>query len=170
MKFFSRRKNYTSIKVTVQLASDGGNLILIGPPGSGRRTTVQLGAYYLNISVLSPPVGVAQTDKSIVQFFRNALGQASVENKKVVLLIESHHMMNGLIFVNANNLLSQGSVPGIWTAEEIEQSTLKGESMALGKSAMELFTSRSGSAPKTYSNFCNFDFFCLIKSGSNRFF
>ena len=130
------------VSVTSQLSNKGGNIVLIGPSGSGRRTAVQLGAYSLHFDVMSPSV-TNVSDKAVKNFFRSALGAASIENKPVVILIESHHLENGQIFVYANSLLAQGTVPGLWSAEEIDQSQLRAEASAMSMSAMDLFVKRA---------------------------
>ena len=132
---------YSIIKVTVQLGNSGGNLVLIGSPGSGRRTAVQLGAYFLHFEMTSPPV-TSSSDKNLRQYFRTVLGQAGIDNKELVILIESHHLKNDIIFVYVNSLLSQGTISGLWSSEELDQSTLKSESMSLGKPVMEIFAER----------------------------
>ncbi|CBY08725.1 unnamed protein product [Oikopleura dioica] len=130
------------VSVTSQLSNNGGNIVLIGPSGSGRRTAVQLGAYSLHFDVMSPSV-TNVSDKAVKNFFRSALGAASIENKPVVILIESHHLENGQIFVYANSLLAQGTVAGLWSTEEIDQSQLRAEAAAVSMSAADLFVKRA---------------------------
>ena len=132
---------HSIVKVTVQLGNSGGNLVLIGSPGSGRRTAVQLGSFFLHIEMTSPPI-TSSTDKSLRQYFRNILGQVAIDNKELVILIESHHLSNDIIFVYVNSLLSQGTITGLWSSEELEQSSLKSESVSLGKSIQDLFSER----------------------------
>ena len=130
--------NITS--VASQLATPGGTLVIIGHPGVGRRTAVELSSYHLQMETFTPPISNL-SEKTIKGFFRNVTSIAGNDDMNVCLLVEQHHLdSNTLVIEYINALLSQGYIHGLWSSEELD--SLKPAASSSGQSVMELFKSR----------------------------
>ena len=74
------------------------------------------------------------------------LEKTGIEDKRLVVLVESHMVINDLMYFYLNTLLSQGMIPGLWSPEELESnSSLSADARAAGKSVGDIFQSRTKS-------------------------
>ena len=102
----------------------GGNLLLIGRSGVGRRTAARLVAYLHGYAFASPSVTRAATDADALKHFRNELKPViqgvAVEGTNAVLYVEDHHFGCGAVLELVNSLLSAGEVPGLYANDELD--------------------------------------------------
>ncbi|XP_017783105.1 PREDICTED: cytoplasmic dynein 2 heavy chain 1 [Nicrophorus vespilloides] len=107
---------YLTANLSRALSAAGGNCVLVGSAGLGRRSALKI------VSTLeSSRLIVASTANE--NYFRNELKLAmqfsGVEGEQVYLLLEDH-VMKGPILNILNILLSSGEVPGLYNAAEQE--------------------------------------------------
>ncbi|KAJ1446203.1 dynein heavy chain and region D6 of dynein motor-domain-containing protein [Pelagophyceae sp. CCMP2097] len=106
------------------LSCPGGNLLLVGRSGVGRRTAAQLVAYMRGCEFHAPSVTRAATDDDAVKHFRAELkpilAQLVVEGCDAVLYVEDHHFQCAAVLELVNSLLSAGEVPGLYAGDELE--------------------------------------------------
>jgi len=128
------------------LSRTGGNMLLVGESGVGRRTAVQLVSHMLNYSYITLNI---TRDYSIKDFRRDlkvVLQQAGVEGRTTVLFIEEHMLLQSSFIQLLNSLLSGGEIPGLYAPEEIEPllSSLADQMRQEGgfRSLYEYFTAR----------------------------
>ncbi|KAF1768244.1 hypothetical protein GCK72_000056 [Caenorhabditis remanei] len=102
------------------LTSPGGHLFLPGRTGFGRRDAVRLVAHMHNIQVFSPPVTANFSSKQFDNEMKTAITQAVTNNEHVVLILEDHQLRKNIFLQAINSLLASGSVPGLFTQQELD--------------------------------------------------
>ncbi|EGT58333.1 hypothetical protein CAEBREN_28930, partial [Caenorhabditis brenneri] len=102
------------------LTSPGGHLFLPGRTGYGRRDAVRLVAHMHNITVFSPAVTANFSSKQFDNEMKSAITQAVTNNEHVVLILEDHQLRKNVFLQAINSLLASGSVPGLFTQQELD--------------------------------------------------
>jgi len=128
------------------LSQGGGQLLLVGRSGCGKKTAALLVSYMLRYKFHSPAV---TRGFGLVQFYaylKTVIQAAGVEGEHTVLYIEDRQMVNSAMLQTLNSLLSAGEVPGLYTHEELESmlSPLKEKCMEDGthRTVYDFFVSR----------------------------
>ena len=117
------------------LSRAGGSLLLVGRPGSGRRSSATLVAFMHGMHWVSPAPpapavagaardGAAASLKAFFSELKGALLSAGVAGEDTVLYLEDHQLGGGGddgVLEAVNSLLSSGEVPGLYSHEEQEQ-------------------------------------------------
>jgi dynein heavy chain 2 len=102
------------------LSRTGGNVLLVGESGVGRRTAVQLVSHMLNYAFVTLNITREYSLKDFRKDLKVVLQQAGVEGRTTVLFIEEHMILESSFIQLLNSLLSAGEVPGLYAPEEIE--------------------------------------------------
>ncbi len=102
------------------LAQPGGNMLLVGKSGVGRRTAVSLTSYIYNMRVFTPNITKGYTTKHFRNDLKSVLQVAGVEGSPVVLMLEDQQFVENEFIEYVNSLLSSGEIPGLYTPEEVE--------------------------------------------------
>ncbi|PRP81711.1 hypothetical protein PROFUN_10811 [Planoprotostelium fungivorum] len=102
------------------LSSPGGSLLLVGKPGVGRRTSVQLACSINGSKLITPNIGKGYGLKQFKIDLKNVLQSAGIEGVSTVFMLEDHQFMLPEFVEYVNSLLSSGEVPGLYAAEELE--------------------------------------------------
>lgn len=102
------------------LSRTGGNVLLVGESGVGRRTAVQLVSHMLNYLFMTLNITRDYTLKDYRRDLKVVLQQAGVEGRSTVLFVEEHMLLESSFIQLLNSLLSAGEVPGLYAPEEIE--------------------------------------------------
>ena len=102
------------------LTAPGGNLLLAGRSGVGRRTALSVIAHMHRMQVISPKVSRNYSLKQLKIDLRSCVQAAGVEGEQVVLLLEDHQLLDPTFLESINSLLCSGEVPGLLTPEELD--------------------------------------------------
>ncbi|CAD6190911.1 unnamed protein product [Caenorhabditis auriculariae] len=102
------------------LTSPGGNLLLAGRPGVGRRDAIRLVAHMHQLSLFSPAVTPNFGPKHFDNELKNAITTAVTNGEHVVLLLEDHQMRQSVFLQSINSLLASGNVPGLFNQQETD--------------------------------------------------
>nr|CCC94835.1 putative dynein heavy chain [Trypanosoma congolense IL3000] len=97
-----------------------GHLILVGRPGVGRRNAVCLGAFLLQMSVVTLNMVQRYSLKNFRQDLRQFIQRAATQNERMVLMLEDHNIVDETFLEMINSLVSSGEVPGLFTQEEMD--------------------------------------------------
>ncbi|KAH8054008.1 dynein light chain binding protein [Aureococcus anophagefferens] len=113
MLLFDRVLDHVA-RVDRVISRPGGNLLLIGRSGVGRRTAVRLVAYMRGYAFVGPTA--VRADDDAVKHFRSelkpALQTVAVEGQEAVFYVEDHHFAVGACLELVNSVLSAGAAPG----------------------------------------------------------
>ncbi|XP_018402903.1 PREDICTED: cytoplasmic dynein 2 heavy chain 1 [Cyphomyrmex costatus] len=96
------------------IGCDFRGMVLIGRPGSGRRSAVKLVATYSSLRLIDS--GPERGKVAI----KNAVQAAGIENQSTLLLLEEHHVREESLAVMVSAMVSKGEVPGLYAAEELD--------------------------------------------------
>ena len=94
-------------------------MLLAGESGTFRRSTVNLLAFKHKITLLTPSVLKKPTLRDFYKDLKQFIEVATGQNKKVIVLLEDHHLEHPEFPEKVNTLISSGEVPGLFTIEEI---------------------------------------------------
>ncbi|KAH8051043.1 dynein light chain binding protein [Aureococcus anophagefferens] len=146
MLLFDRVLDHVA-RVDRVISRPGGNLLLIGRSGVGRRTAVRLVAYMRGYAFVGPTAVRADDDDAVKHFrseLKPALQTVAVEGQEAVFYVEDHHFAVGACLELVNSVLSAGAaragrpapgraperrrrlvrrageVPGLFGADELE--------------------------------------------------
>ena len=102
------------------LSRSGGQLLLVGRSGVGKKTVAVLISYMLRYRFHTPAITRGYGLANFFVDLKTVIQAAGIEGEKVVLYIEDRQMANGAVLETLNSLLSAGEVPGLYTHEELE--------------------------------------------------
>ncbi|KAH8059565.1 dynein light chain binding protein [Aureococcus anophagefferens] len=114
MLLFDRVLDHVA-RVDRVISRPGGNLLLIGRSGVGRRTAVRLVAYMRGYAFVGPTAVRADDDDAVKHFrseLKPALQTVAVEGQEAVFYVEDHHFAVGACLELVNSVLSAGAAPG----------------------------------------------------------
>lgn len=123
------------------LSQPGGSLLLVGSCGVGRLAAVELVAYILHLSILTPACSVGYGVRHFRGFLKDVIRSAGVEGVPTLLLLEDHHLVDTFMLEAVNSILASAEVPGLFTSEETskELKTLEEAKVAAGQSEVSTF-------------------------------
>ncbi len=102
------------------LSRRGGNLVLCGRRGVGRKSATQLVAHMLKLEFFSPNLGRNYGMKEFRRDLKQVLSHAGIEGKECVLYLEDHHFEEREFLELINSLIASGEVPELFTLEELK--------------------------------------------------
>ncbi|KAJ3416777.1 Cytoplasmic dynein 2 heavy chain 1 [Chytridiales sp. JEL 0842] len=102
------------------LTQPGGSLLLIGRPGVGRRSSVQLVAHMFKMKVYTPNISRAYTRKHFSAFLKEVLQTAGGSSESCVMIIEDFQLVEANFIESINSLLSGSEVPGLYAGDELD--------------------------------------------------
>ena len=102
------------------LSQPGGNILLTGKTGVGRRSALQLTAFIHNMRLFTPNMPRTYGTKNFKADLKQILQVAGVEGVPCVLFLEDHQFVEPEFIEYVNSLLSSGEVPGLYSPEEID--------------------------------------------------
>ncbi|GBG28212.1 Dynein heavy chain 2, axonemal [Hondaea fermentalgiana] len=103
------------------IGTPGGNALLVGVGGSGKQSLSRLAAFICNYEVVQIPVtsdfGLADFQESLKALYRRA---GLRTHAPVVLLLTDAQIVDERFLVYINDVLSSGSVPDLFSADELD--------------------------------------------------
>ena len=102
------------------LSQPGGNLLLVGASGVGRRSALSLVCHMHGLEVFTPMTGRDYSLKSFKAELKAVLPKVGVQGTAGVLLLEDHQLRDEALIECVNSLLSSGEVPGLFEPQELE--------------------------------------------------
>ena len=125
------------------LSRRGGNLVLCGRSGVGRKSATQLVAHMLKLEFHSPNLGRHYGTKEFRRDLKQVLSAAGIEGKECILYLEDHHFEDKEFLELINSLIASGEVPDLFTLEELKpqlEDAMRGQFEY--RNALELFIGR----------------------------
>ena len=105
------------------ISSPGGNLLLIGRSGVGRRTAVKIVSHMHGFGFHNPSL-TRSAGEDAIRHFRSELKpvfhSVATERGHSILYLEDHHFTCEAVLEIVNSMLSSGEVPGLFSNEELE--------------------------------------------------
>lgn len=95
-----------------------GHAVLMGAPGTGKKTMARFAAWMLSMEVHQVRSHSSYTEQEFSKDLRAVLRRASVENRQVVMIFDESHAMETAFLEMMNSLLACGEVPGLFSGDE----------------------------------------------------
>lgn len=95
-----------------------GHAVLMGAPGTGKKTMARFAAWMLSMEVHQVRSHSSYTEHEFAKDLRAVLRRASLENKQVVMIFDESHAMETAFLEMMNSLLACGEVPGLFSGDE----------------------------------------------------
>lgn len=102
------------------LSRTEGHLIVVGRPGVGRRDAVLISAYMKRLESVSLHITHDYNLKQFRMELRGYVQKAVVQNVRIVLTVEDHHIIHEAFLEILNSLVSSGDVSSLFAPEEVE--------------------------------------------------
>ena len=102
------------------LATNNGNLLLVGVGGSGRMSLTKLCAFFLKMNVfqikLTKTYGILEWSEDL----KNVLKSAGQDEKKIVFILRDSEIIMEVFLESINNILNSGQAPNLFSTDEIQ--------------------------------------------------
>ena len=102
------------------LSRPGGNLLLVGASGVGRRSLLSLACHLHGLELVSPSMVRDYSLRSFCAELKVALPKAGVTGTPTCLLLEDHMLRDTPVIEAVNSLLAAGEIPGLFEPQELE--------------------------------------------------
>lgn len=89
-------------------------IILIGRPGSGRKSATKLAASYSSWRLIDSAPNKARSAIKI------AIQTAGIDGERTALLLEEHHLRENGLAILIEAIVSRGEIPGLLSSEELD--------------------------------------------------
>ncbi|KAK0158915.1 hypothetical protein PV328_009853 [Microctonus aethiopoides] len=89
-------------------------IILIGRPGSGRKSATKLAASYSSWRLIDSAPNKARSAIKI------AIQSAGIDGERTALLLEEHHLRENGLAILIEAIVSRGEIPGLLSPEELD--------------------------------------------------
>lgn len=95
-----------------------GHAVLMGAPGTGKKTLARFAAWMLSVEVHQVRSHSTYSEQDFAADLRNILRRASVKNCQVMMIFDESHTMETAFLEMMNSLLACGEVPGLFSGDE----------------------------------------------------
>ena len=102
------------------LSKPGGNLLLVGASGVGRRSALSLLCHMHGLELFTPATTRDYSVKAFKAELKALLPKVGVQGTPAVLLLEDHQMRDDALIECVNSLLSAGELPGLFEPQELD--------------------------------------------------
>uniref|UniRef100_A0A7S1KLM8 Cytoplasmic dynein 2 heavy chain 1 n=1 Tax=Percolomonas cosmopolitus TaxID=63605 RepID=A0A7S1KLM8_9EUKA len=102
------------------ISRNGGSLLLVGRPGTGRSNMLSLMCHMHKIELFTPKMVLNSSFKQFKQDFKYLFQVAALEDKPICFFLEDHQNVDSAFFEHMNSVLSSGEFPGLYTREEFD--------------------------------------------------
>ena len=103
------------------LTKPGGNMLLIGDSGVGRRTSTTLACFMLRIQMKTINLSQKYNQDTFANDMKEILKIAGVDGKAICLYLEDHQFLISSFLEDINGLLSSGDISGLFTLQDKDQ-------------------------------------------------
>ncbi|KAI6195343.1 Cytoplasmic dynein 2 heavy chain 1 [Aphelenchoides besseyi] len=103
------------------LTQAGGSVLIAGVADYSLRAVALLVAHMHGFRLFSPRISSSYRLKQFCNDLKQAMIVVAVESEPAVFLVEDYQLRDPVFIQYINQLLSTGSVPGLFTAQEFEQ-------------------------------------------------
>ena len=100
------------------LSNPLGHAVLMGSPGTGKKTLTRFAAWMLGIEVHQVRSHSGYSEQDFAKDLRRILRVAGVDNIRVVMIFDESHALESGFLEMMNSLLACGEVPGLFSNEE----------------------------------------------------
>lgn len=100
------------------LCNPMGHAVLIGAPGTGKKTLSRFAAWMLGIEVHQVRSHSTYTEQDFAADLRLLLRKAALRNCHLLMIFDESHAMESGFLELMNSLLACGEVPGLFSGEE----------------------------------------------------
>eukprot|EP00178_Gracilaria_changii_P010311 TRINITY_DN299_c0_g1_i9.p1 TRINITY_DN299_c0_g1~~TRINITY_DN299_c0_g1_i9.p1 ORF type:complete len:2521 (-),score=275.04 TRINITY_DN299_c0_g1_i9:10712-17314(-) len=100
------------------LCNPMGHAVLIGAPGTGKKTLARFAAWMLGVEVHQVHSHSTYTEQDFASDLRSILKKTALSNSHMVIIFDESHSMDSGFLELMNSLLACGEVPGLFSGEE----------------------------------------------------
>lgn len=100
------------------LSNPLGHAVLMGSPGTGKKTLTRFAAWMLSIEIHQVRSHSSYSEQDFANDLRKILRVAGVDGRRVVMIFDESHAMESGFLEMMNSLLACGEVPGLFSNEE----------------------------------------------------
>ncbi|XP_031341052.1 cytoplasmic dynein 2 heavy chain 1-like [Photinus pyralis] len=104
-------------KIAKALVEPGGNVLLIGVAGVGRKPSVKIISALLSVKLVAP---IFSNYPQFNNELKMAIQHAAVEGEETFLLLEDSNLNDKRVVDTVSAMLCSGEVPGLYTFAELE--------------------------------------------------
>ncbi|CAN8071454.1 unnamed protein product [Agarophyton chilense] len=95
-----------------------GHAVLIGAPGTGKKTLARFAAWMLGLEVHQVRSHSAYTERDFATDLRSILKETALLNHQLLIIFDESHSMDSGFLELMNSLLACGEVPGLFSGDE----------------------------------------------------
>ncbi|KAI0566770.1 Cytoplasmic dynein heavy chain [Gracilaria domingensis] len=100
------------------LCNPMGHAVLIGAPGTGKKTLARFAAWMLGVEVHQVRSHSTYTEQDFASDLRAILKKSALSNRHLVIIFDESHSMDSGFLELMNSLLACGEVPGLFSGDE----------------------------------------------------
>lgn len=98
-----------------------GHVLVIGIGGSGKKSVIKLAGYAAGFQTFQISLARGYNEPAFREDMKNLYNMVGVDNKKIVFLFTSAHIIDESFLELVNNMLLTGVVPALFTDEEKDE-------------------------------------------------
>ncbi|KAG7199558.1 hypothetical protein KM043_014169 [Ampulex compressa] len=106
------------IRVHRALRLHRGNVLVVGIGGSGKKSVIKLASFAANCQIFEIVLSRGYSEATFREDMKNLYNLVGVENKRIVFLFTSSHIVDESFLEMVNNMLMTGVVPALFSDEE----------------------------------------------------
>lgn len=95
-----------------------GHAVLMGAPGTGKKTLARFAAWMLTMEVHQVRSHSSYSEQDFAVDLRSILRRTGVRNQRVLMIFDESHAMESAFLEMMNSLLACGEVPGLFDGDE----------------------------------------------------
>jgi len=103
------------------LLQPGGNALLVGVGGTGKRTLARLASFVVGMTVVELQMSRAYKEEDWRADLKKILKIAGGQGKPTVFLFADSHVKKESYLEDVNSILNSGDVPNLWDPEDIPE-------------------------------------------------
>ncbi|XP_077275648.1 dynein axonemal heavy chain 1 [Temnothorax americanus] len=108
-------------RITRILRQPGGNALLLGMSGSGRRSLTRLSSYIKEYNCYQIEISKTYTIRDWRDDIKNIILKAGLQNQPIVFLFSDMQIKNDSMLGDLNNILNSGDVPNMYQPDEVDK-------------------------------------------------
>ncbi|XP_012056092.1 PREDICTED: dynein heavy chain 1, axonemal-like [Atta cephalotes] len=108
-------------RITRILRQPGGNALLLGISGSGRRSLTKFSSYIKEYNCYQIEINKDYTIHDWRDDIKNIMLKAGLQNQSIVFLFSDMHITNDSMLEDLNNILNNGDIPNIYQTDEMNK-------------------------------------------------
>lgn len=100
------------------LSQSLGHAVLMGAPGTGKKTLARFAAWMLSMQVYQIHSHASYTEDDFADDLRGILRRAGVDGRQIMMIFDESNALESSFLEMMNSILACGEVPGLYSGEE----------------------------------------------------